>query len=44
MDRISDLAYDPIDEAEEDDKQEKIVAMRQKLKKGVKNNGNDNKT
>ena len=41
MDKISDLAYDPVEEADYDEQQNQLVTLRHNLKKGEKNNEKD---
>ncbi len=41
IDKISDIAYDPIGDAEEEERQERIAEQRKKLNKETKNNEND---
>ncbi len=44
MDRISDLAHNPIEEAEQDERQNKLITLRNQLKKETKNHEHDKQT
>lgn len=43
LDRIDDVVYNPIEEANEDERQERIAQLRNKLKRETKNNENSTK-
>ncbi len=42
VDRINDVVYNPIEEADEEDKQERLLLERKKLKEEREHNENDN--
>ncbi len=44
MDRIDDIVSNPIEEANEEERQEKITQLRNKLKKETKDNGDNQQT